>query len=88
MKNSCKYLYHLPHNRYYIINSFNPQNILTGPSLGVQWLRLQASTAGGMGSFPARGTKIQHAMQGDKKTPTNPHSYIFGDIFLDMIMVL
>ena len=52
MKNSCKYLEHLPHTRYYIINSFNPQNIPTGTSLGVQWLRLQASTAGGMGSFP------------------------------------
>ena len=34
-----------------------------GSSLVVQWLRLQASTAGGMGSIPGWGTKILHAMQ-------------------------
>ena len=32
-----------------------------GASLVVQWLRLHASTAGGMGSIPGRGTKIPHA---------------------------
>ena len=30
-------------------------------SLVVQWLRLPASTVGGMGSIPGRGTKILHA---------------------------
>ena len=30
-------------------------------SLAVQWLRLHASTAGGMGSIPGWGTKIPHA---------------------------
>ena len=32
-----------------------------GTSLAVQWLRLCASTAGGVGSFPRPGTKIPHA---------------------------
>ena len=30
----------------------------SGTSLGVQWLRLCASTAGGMGSIPGPGAKI------------------------------
>ena len=30
---------------------------ITGTSLVVQWLRLRASTAGGMGSIPGGGTK-------------------------------
>ena len=30
-------------------------------SLAVQWLRLHASTAGGMGSISGQGTKIPHA---------------------------
>ena len=32
-------------------------------SLAVQWLRLHASSAGGMGSIPGRGTKIPQATQ-------------------------
>ena len=32
-----------------------------GTSLAVQWLRLHASTAEGMGSIPGQGTKIPHA---------------------------
>ena len=38
-----------------------------GTSLAVQWLRLQASTAGGMGSVPGLGTKIPHAVQSGQK---------------------
>ena len=34
-----------------------------GTSLVVQWLRLQASIAGGAGSIPGQGTKILHAVQ-------------------------
>ena len=34
-----------------------------GTSLVVQWLRLRASTVGGMGSIPVWGTKIPHAAQ-------------------------
>ena len=36
---------------------------LSWTSLAVQWLRLPASTAGGTGSIPGRGTKILHATQ-------------------------
>ena len=32
-----------------------------GDFLAVQWLGLRASTAGGTGSIPGRGTKIPHA---------------------------
>ena len=35
----------------------------SGPSPEVQWLRLRASTAGGAGSIPGRGTKILKAAQ-------------------------
>ena len=38
------------------------QEWVWGTSLAVQWLRLQASTAGNMGSTPGRGTKILHVM--------------------------
>ena len=34
-----------------------------GTSLAVQWLRLPAPNAGGMGSIPGQGTKIQHAAE-------------------------
>ena len=33
-----------------------------GTSLVVQWIRLQASNSGGMGSIPGQGTKILHAV--------------------------
>ena len=33
----------------------------------VQWLRLQASTAGGVGSIPGQKTKIPHAAQSSQK---------------------
>ena len=38
-----------------------------GAPLEAQWLRLPTSTAGGLGSFPGRGTKIPHATQCGKK---------------------
>ena len=34
-----------------------------GTSQAVQWLRLHASNAGGMGLIPGQGTKIPHAMR-------------------------
>ena len=39
------------------------QRLCLGSLLGVQRLRLCASTAGGMGSIPGWGTKIPHAAQ-------------------------
>ena len=43
------------------------RSCLEGTSLAVQWLRLHASTAGGMGSIPGRGTKIPHAARCGQK---------------------
>ena len=34
---------------------------ITGTSLAVQWLRLHASIAGGIGSIPGQGTTACHA---------------------------
>ena len=52
-----------------------------GTSLAVQWLRLCASTAGGVGSIPGQGTKIPHAsLPGQKikkKTKTLLELYLF-----------
>ena len=53
--------YHLTPVRMAIIKK------TTGTSLVVLWLRLRASTAGGMGSIPGWGTKIPHAKQRGKK---------------------
>ena len=38
------------------------QDALAGTSLVVQWLRLQASRAGGMGPIPGQGTKVPCAV--------------------------
>ena len=43
------------------------KKLLRGTSLAVQWLGLHASTAGGSGSIPGRGTKILHAAQHSQK---------------------
>ena len=40
---------------------------VTGTSLAVQWLRLQAPNAGGMGVISGKGSKISHAMWHGKK---------------------
>ena len=37
------------------------KSLAIGTSLMVQWLRLQAANAGGMGLIPGQGTKIPHA---------------------------
>ena len=39
-----------------------------GTSLAVQWLRIHASNAGGLGLIPGRGIKIPHAPQRGQKT--------------------
>ena len=44
---------------------------LPGTTLAVQWLRLWASTAGGVGSIPGWGTKIPRAECGVAKKKQN-----------------
>ena len=39
-----------------------PKNVSAGTSLAVQWLRLSASTAGGMGSMPGQGITLQQKL--------------------------
>lgn len=43
------------------------ENYLSATSLVVQWLRLQAFTAGGVGSITGQGTMIPHPLP-----PTSP----------------
>ena len=42
----------------------------------VQWLRLRASTAGGVGTIPGLGTKIPHAAEqlSPRATTTEAHA--------------
>ena len=47
------------------------KTLLKGTSLVVQWLRLHASNAEGMGSIPGWGTKIPHAIRGVANKQTN-----------------
>ena len=45
------------------VNGLNApiKRYIVGNSLAVQWLGLRASTAGGTGLIPGRGTKFPHA---------------------------
>ena len=43
------------------------KNSTPGTSLPVQWLRLHASTAGGMDSIPDQGTKSPHGTWGNQE---------------------
>ena len=53
---------------------WNTKQYIHGISVAVQWLRLHASIAGGMGWIPGQGTRIPHATQrGQKKTPKPPN---------------
>ena len=54
--------------------SFNQKETL-GNSLAVQWLGLHASTAGGKGLIPGRGTKISQATWHGQKKPLNEKKY-------------
>ena len=46
----------------------------------VQWLRLHASTAGGRGSIPGRGTKIPHAVRHSQKIKENKTKQNLGKV--------
>ena len=69
--------YPLPQSmNYFVLNALllfglYKKVFLYGTSLAVQWLRLHASTAKGIGSVPTGETKIAHAlcsMEKKKKT--------------------
>ena len=49
----------------------NSKFINLGNSLVVQWFGLHASTAGGTGPIPGRGTKTQHAVRWGQKKQRN-----------------
>ena len=69
-----------PYNPHPTIRKFSQfclQNISRGNSLVVQWLRLHASTAGGAGSIPGRGTKIPHAARYGQKKKFLEFDYFF-----------
>ena len=51
----------------------------------VQWLRLQAFTAGGVGSIPGQGTKIAHTKQHDQKAKKKKKSPV--EISLECINI-
>ena len=53
---------------YYSAIKKNEKKPIKGTSLVVQWLRLCASTAGGMGSIPGQGIKILHGLWCSQKT--------------------
>ena len=56
-------LYTLGKWGYIYMGNYNvlSQTLMAGTSLEVQWLRLCALNAGGMGLIPGQGTKIPHA---------------------------
>ena len=50
------------HTRAGVLEKWDP-----GTSLGIQWLRIHTSIAGGTGSIPGQGTKTLHASQQGQK---------------------
>ena len=73
LNHSCFHVISLSHDilifKYAIIIyflMFHLRYFCPGPSLVVQWLRFSAFTAGVLGSRPGQGTKILHAMCGQK----------------------
>ena len=59
-----------------------------GASLVVQWLRLQAASAGGTGMVPGWGTKISHAVQLGQKKNIYIHIYIHIHILRNLTLLL
>ena len=58
------------------LNSQFKKSLVPGTSLVVQWLRLHAPSARGMGSIPGWGTKTLHATWHGQKNPTKiPSAY-------------
>ena len=64
IKNAILFMLAFPKMKHLGINL---TKYIQGTSLVVQWLRLCASIAGGMGLIPGWGTKILHATQCSQK---------------------
>ena len=64
---------HWPHSRKEL-RVFQAQNIQTGSSLLVQWLRLCAPNAGDSVSMLGQGTKIPHAATKSSRDVTKDSS--------------
>ena len=59
------------------------KNRVLGTSQTVQWFRLCATTAGGLGSIPGQGTKILDAAQcSQRQNKTNNKKIIFQKKYL------
>ena len=58
---------HIPNGSYPCSLPPTYKSAFAGTLLVVQWLRVRASTAAGMGSIPGWGTKILHAVWLEKK---------------------
>ena len=61
------YILNLYSNLYQLCLNKKKKKLKIGTSLAVQWLRLQASTAGGVGSISGGGNKIMHDVWCGKK---------------------
>ena len=59
------------------IKKKNTKKPTIGTSLKVQWLRLHASSAGGVGLIPGGRTKIPHASQHSQKIKNKPTSITY-----------
>ena len=68
---SCPLLAHS-----HVENKPSYSHLKTGDSLAVQWLRVHAFTAMGLGSIPDQGTKIPSALQLMAQKEKNQTSYI------------
>ena len=63
----CKCKIHTGFGRQYEKKEYFINNVYAGTSPVVQWLRLDAPTAGGTSSIPGWGTKSPHATRHGQK---------------------
>ena len=79
--------YPLPQSmNYFVLNALllfglYKKVFLYGTSLAVQWLRLHASTAKGIGSVPTGETKIAHALCSMEKKKNYSNTVMWLNIF-------
>ena len=88
LNHSCFHVTSLSHDililKYAIViyfPVFHLRYFCPGTSLVVQWLRLSALTAGVLGLIPGQGTKILHAVCGQKTKTTTTKGLCFVPVF-------